>query len=94
MKFEPLSTTVVPPPSGPLAGDTDGVDGALDIAGAYLDPDTIDRAWAQGINPRASLQANDGHGFFQALGDSVVTGPTWTNVNDFRALVIDAVPPT
>jgi glycerate 2-kinase len=75
-----------------LAGDTDGVDGAEEIAGAMLAPDTLARAWALGINPRASLDANDGHGFFQALGDSVVTGPTLTNVNDFRAIVIDAGP--
>jgi hydroxypyruvate reductase len=73
-----------------LAGDTDGVDGAEEIAGAIATPDTLARAWAQGINPRASLDNNDGHGFFQALGDSVVTGPTLTNVNDFRAIVIDA----
>ncbi|WP_298232246.1 glycerate kinase [uncultured Azohydromonas sp.] len=73
-----------------LAGDTDGVDGAEEIAGAVITPDTLARAWAQGINPRASLDDNDGHGFFQALGDSVVTGPTLTNVNDFRAIVIDA----
>ncbi len=73
-----------------MAGDTDGVDGAEEIAGAVLAPDTLARAWALGINPRASLDNNDGHGFFQALGDSVVTGPTLTNVNDFRAIVIDA----
>lgn len=72
-----------------LAGDTDGVDGAEEIAGAFLAPDTLARAWAAGINPRASLDANDGHGFFQALGDSVITGPTRTNVNDFRAIVIE-----
>jgi glycerate 2-kinase len=72
-----------------IAGDTDGVDGAEEIAGAILTPDTLARAWAQGINPRASLDNNDGHGFFQALGDSVVTGPTLTNVNDFRAIFID-----
>ena len=72
-----------------IAGDTDGVDGAEEIAGALLSPDTVARAWALGINPRASLDNNDGHGFFQALGDSVVTGPTLTNVNDFRAIVID-----
>ena len=73
-----------------LAGDTDGVDGAEEIAGALLTPDTLARAWAMGMNPRAYLN-NDGHGFFQALGDSVVTGPTLTNVNDFRAILIDAV---
>lgn len=71
-----------------IAGDTDGVDGAEEIAGAILSPDTLERAWAKGINPRASLDNNDGHGFFQALGDSVITGPTLTNVNDFRALLI------
>jgi glycerate 2-kinase len=73
-----------------IAGDTDGVDGAEEIAGAVVAPDTIARAWAKGINPRASLDANDGHGFFQALEDSVVTGPTLTNVNDFRAIIIDS----
>lgn len=71
-----------------LAGDTDGVDGQEDIAGAYLAPDTLQRAWALGIKPRDSLDNNDGHGFFQALGDSVITGPTLTNVNDFRAILI------
>jgi len=72
-----------------LAADTDGVDGAEEIAGAWLTPDTLRRAWALGINPRASLDDNDAHGFFQALGDSVITGPTLTNVNDFRAILID-----
>ena len=72
-----------------LAGDTDGVDGAEEIAGAILSPNSLARAWAQGINPRTSLDNNDGHGFFQALGDAVITGPTLTNVNDFRAIVID-----
>ncbi|MEK8034690.1 glycerate kinase [Ideonella sp. DXS29W] len=72
-----------------LAADTDGVDGAEDIAGAVITPDTLRRAWALGINPRQSLDRNDGHGFFQALGDSVITGPTWTNVNDFRAILIE-----
>lgn len=73
-----------------LAGDTDGVDGAEEIAGALLTPDTLARAWALGTNPRSSLDNNDGHGFFQALGDAVVTGPTLTNVNDFRAILIAA----
>ena len=72
-----------------LAGDTDGVDGAEEIAGALLTPDTLARAWALGTNPRSSLDNNDGHGFFQALGDAVVTGPTLTNVNDFRAILIE-----
>ena len=73
-----------------LAGDTDGVDGAEEIAGALLAPDSLSRAWAAGMKPNDSLADNDGHGFFSALGDSVVTGPTLTNVNDFRAIVIDA----
>ena len=71
-----------------IAGDTDGVDGMEDIAGAYLAPDSLARAWAKGIKPKDSLDGNDGHGFFEALGDSVVTGPTLTNVNDFRAILI------
>jgi glycerate 2-kinase len=73
-----------------LAADTDGVDGLEEIAGAYLAPDSLARAWALGMNPRDRLAANDGHGFFQALGGSVVTGPTLTNVNDFRAVLITA----
>lgn len=71
-----------------MAGDTDGVDGAEEIAGAILSPDTLERAWKLGMNPRAYLDNNDAHSFFQALGDSVVTGPTLTNVNDFRAILI------
>jgi len=71
-----------------LAGDTDGVDGQEEIAGAYLAPDSLQRAWGKGLRPRDSLDNNDGHGFFSALGDSVVTGPTLTNVNDFRAILI------
>jgi len=71
-----------------VAGDTDGVDGLEEIAGALVAPDTLARAWAKGIRPRDSLDNNDGHGFFEALGDSLVTGPTLTNVNDFRAILI------
>jgi hydroxypyruvate reductase len=72
-----------------LAADTDGVDGIEEIAGALLTPDTLARAWAKGMNPRTYLDNNDAHSFFQALGDSLVTGPTLTNVNDFRAILID-----
>jgi glycerate 2-kinase len=71
-----------------LAGDTDGVDGQEEIAGALIGPDTLARAWALGIRPTDALDANDGHGFFAALGDAVVTGPTLTNVNDFRAILV------
>ena len=71
-----------------IAGDTDGVDGLEEIAGAYLAPDSLDRALRKGINPNDSLPNNDGHGFFEALGDSLITGPTLTNVNDFRAILI------
>ena len=73
-----------------MAGDTDGVDGQEEIAGACLTPDVLERAWALGIKPKNSLANNDGHGFFEAMGNSVVTGPTLTNVNDFRAIVIEA----
>ena len=72
-----------------LAGDTDGVDGLEEIAGAILPPDTLARAWAADIRPKDALADNDGHGFFGALGDAVVTGPTLTNVNDFRAILIE-----
>jgi glycerate 2-kinase len=71
-----------------LAGDTDGVDGLEDIAGAYLSPDSIARAWTKGISVKRSLAENDGHSVFEALGDGIVTGPTLTNVNDFRAILI------
>ena len=78
-----------------IAGDTDGVDGTEEIAGAYLAPDSVPRALAQGNNPRNSLANNDGHSFFEAIGDAVVTGPTLTNVNDFRAILItEAAAPT
>jgi len=73
-----------------LAGDTDGVDGMEEIAGALIAPDTLARAWAMGMPPRKSLDDNDGHGFFEALNDQVITGPTLTNVNDFRAILIGA----
>jgi len=71
-----------------LMGDTDGVDGMEEIAGAVLTPDTLSRARAKGLNPLMALDSNDAHSLFEALGDSVVTGPTRTNVNDFRALLV------
>ena len=71
-----------------LAGDTDGVDGMEDIAGAHLAPDTLQRASALDLQAAACLDNNDGHGFFGALGDAITTGPTLTNINDFRAVLI------
>ena len=72
-----------------LAADTDGVDGAREVAGAFITADTLSRARAMGIDPWASLSNNDGHGFFESLKDQIVTGPTLTNVNDFRAVYIE-----
>jgi hydroxypyruvate reductase len=72
-----------------LAADTDGVDGQEEIAGAVLTPDSLERARSLGLSPREMLDDNDAHRFFEALGDSVITGPTLTNVNDFRAILID-----
>ena len=71
-----------------LAADTDGIDGVEDNAGAIVTPDTLARAKAAGLKPADFLDRNDAYNFFAALGDLVVTGPTFTNVNDFRALVI------
>ena len=71
-----------------LAGDTDGVDGAAEVAGAIVGPDTLQRARALGLDPHAMLDDNDAHGFFERLGDQIVTGPTLTNVNDLRAILI------
>jgi hydroxypyruvate reductase len=75
-----------------LAADTDGIDGAEEVAGAIVTPDTLARAGAQGVRAKERLADNDGHGFFEALGDQVITGPTLTNVNDFRAILITANP--
>jgi hydroxypyruvate reductase len=71
-----------------LAGDTDGVDGQEEIAGALVTPDTLSRAGALGLRAGRMLDDNDAHSFFDALGDGIVTGPTRTNVNDFRAVLI------
>ncbi len=72
-----------------IACDTDGIDGSEDNAGAWLADDTLARARALGIDARGRLADNDGYGFFAALGDLVVSGPTRTNVNDFRAIYIE-----
>lgn len=72
-----------------LAADTDGIDGSEDNAGAVLEPDTPALARRLGLSPRDRLADNDGYGFFKAVGGLVVTGPTLTNVNDFRAILID-----
>lgn len=71
-----------------LACDTDGIDGSEDNAGAICTPDTIQRAQGLGLRPAVLLDDNDGYGFFSALGDLIVSGPTLTNVNDFRAMLI------
>ena len=71
-----------------LAADTDGIDGTEDNAGALLAPDTLARAAVAGASAKACLADNDGYGFFAAVNDLVVTGPTLTNVNDFRAILI------
>jgi hydroxypyruvate reductase len=71
-----------------LAADTDGIDGTEPIAGAYVGPDTFARAAALGLDARGYLERNDAHSFFEALGDSIITGPTRTNVNDFRAVLV------
>ena len=71
-----------------LAADTDGVDGAEEIAGAIFTPDTLARARDVGRDPQAMLDDNDAHALLERLGDSLITGPTRTNVNDFRATLI------
>jgi hydroxypyruvate reductase len=73
-----------------IAADTDGIDGSEDNAGAILLPDTLDRAVRAGLDPKMHLTNNDAYPIFARLGDLVVTGPTRTNVNDFRAILIDA----
>jgi hydroxypyruvate reductase len=72
-----------------IAGDTDGIDGSEDNAGAIMGPDTLLRARALGLDPQAFLVDNDAYGFFARLGGLVVTSPTRTNVNDFRAILVE-----
>lgn len=71
-----------------VAADTDGVDGAEETAGAFVFPDTLARAEAAGVSLADAMARYDGHGFFRAVGDQLVTGPTLTNVNDFRAILV------
>jgi glycerate 2-kinase len=71
-----------------IAADTDGIDGIEDNAGASVTPDTLLRAEAKGAKATEYLDHNDAYGFFEAVGDLVVTGPTHTNVNDFRAMLV------
>ena len=71
-----------------LAGDTDGIDGVESNAGAFVAPDTLQRARQLGLSGRDYLDRNDAFAFFDGLGDLLTTGPTFTNVNDFRALLI------
>jgi len=71
-----------------LAADTDGIDGAEANAGAIVTPDSLARAAALGLDAKRLLDNNDGYGYFSALGDLVVTGPTRTNVNDFRIVLV------
>ncbi|MFO1040039.1 MAG: glycerate kinase [Geminicoccaceae bacterium] len=75
-----------------VAGDTDGIDGAEEVAGAIVRPDTLARGATLGMSARRMLDDNDAHTYFERLGDQVVTGPTLTNVNDFRAILVDRVP--
>ena len=76
-----------------LAADTDGIDGSQDNAGAFVAPDTLARAAAAGLDPHAALARNDAYTFFARLDDLFVSGPTLTNVNDFRAILVGAARP-
>ena len=73
-----------------LAGDTDGIDGAREVAGAIITPETLAQARAQGLDPWAALANNDAHNFFAAVQAQIITGPTLTNVNDFRVILVGA----
>jgi glycerate 2-kinase len=73
-----------------LAADTDGIDGAAGSAGAFVLPGTLQRARERGLDPRAALERNDAGGFFATLGQAFETGPTFTNVNDLRIILIEA----
>jgi hydroxypyruvate reductase len=71
-----------------IAGDTDGIDGTEDAAGAVAAPDTLARARASGLDPRRMLDVHDSYALFDRIGDLIRTGPTLTNVNDMRAVLV------
>jgi hydroxypyruvate reductase len=71
-----------------LAADTDGIDGVEDNAGAFVAPDTLARAMSLGLKIDQHLARNDAYGYFSTIRDLLVTGPTHTNVNDFRAVLV------
>ena len=71
-----------------IACDTDGIDGTEDNAGAQISPNTLQRAEIAGVNPLSHLTNNDSYSFFKAINDLIITGPTYTNVNDFRAILV------
>ena len=75
-----------------LSAGTDGTDGPTDAAGAFADGDTVARARAAGLDPRAALDGHDAYPFFQGLGDLISTGPTRTNVMDLRLILAGALP--
>ena len=75
-----------------LAADTDGIDGTEDNAGAFLDGSSLSRARALGIDPQTALDDNNSYSVFAALDDLLITGPTRTNVNDFRAILVSTAP--
>jgi hydroxypyruvate reductase len=83
-----LALELADTPAWAIACDTDGIDGSEDNAGALIGPDTLPRARERGLDAAAFLSAHNSHGVFAALGDLVVSGPTRTNVNDYRALLI------
>ena len=72
-----------------MAADTDGVDGGAEVAGAFISPSTLASARKLGIDPWTELSNNNGHGFFEKLGDQLISGPTLTNVNDLRVILVD-----
>lgn len=83
-----LAIELADTPAWAIACDTDGIDGSEDNAGALIGPDTLPRAHERGLDAAGFLAAHDSHGFFAALGDLIVSGPTRTNVNDYRALLL------